>query len=129
MYVMGKSLRASMSDKPVLITTFSQLVKEARKLNKRERRTVAGMGVQGIPDGIGGPTLQSLNVDPMSAAHMAPLTTGMVNHPPAEALCYLIAALCALPKAMLYGPHGVMLKTIRQGFRAAQIRTEEGWHD
>jgi len=113
----------------VLITTFEQLVKEARKLNRKDRRIIAANGRTEIPDGVGGAMLQQLNVDPMSAVHLQPLTSQLCNNPPPEALCYLIAALCAVPKASLFGPTKVLLKAIRQGFRSAQIRTEEGWHD
>jgi len=113
----------------VLIKSFDQLVEEAKSLNRQQRRIIAARGRTEIPDGTGAIMLEQLNVDPKSANHLSRLTSSLCNNPPDEALCYLVCALCAVPKAALYGPKGVLLKAIRQGFQRAQIRTAEGWHD
>jgi len=114
---------------PILIESFEQLVREARQLSDGERTIIGSRGYTDIPDGKGDLMLLDINVDPLSAEKLKPLTSTLCNNPPPEALCYLIAALCVLPRMALLLPSTALIATIRQGFMRAQVRTEMGWHD
>lgn len=113
---------------PIVIESFDQLVQEVRNLSNWERKIIASKGYTEIPDGQGDLILLDLDVDPLSAENLKAVTSTLCNNPPPEALCYLIAALCAIPKIYLYLSSKLLLKGIRQGFTRAQVRTEMGWH-